>query len=639
MSVETATPKQTHKETLGFQAEVKQLLNLVINSLYSDKEIFLRELVSNGADACDKLRFEALSDEALYEGESELRIRLQFDKDAKTITIEDSGIGMNREEVVENLGTIARSGTKAFFEKLSGDQKKDANLIGQFGVGFYSAFIVADKVTVETRRAGLAAEHGVRWESAAAGDYTLETIERPQRGTTITLHLREGEDDLLESWKLKSILHKYSEHLSLPIYMPKDEGDDKKKKKKEVEWEQVNKATALWQRAKSDITDEEYNEFYKHVGHDWQDPLSWIHSKVEGNLEYTQLLYIPSHPPFDLYERERSHGVKLYVRRVFILEDKEKIMPNYLRFVRGVIDSNDLPLNVSRELLQGSKVVDQISKGSVKKVLGLLEGIAKNDGEKYLSFWQNFGPVLKEGLIEDHNNREQIAKLCRFATTQDDVAEQKISLDDYIGRMKEGQEKIYYVTADSHTAAKSSPHLEVFRKKGIEVLLLSDRVDQWVIGHLTEYEGKSLVSVAQGDLDLGKLEDKAEKKDLEKDQKAFKKLTERMHKVLEDVAEEVRVTHRLTDSPACLVSKSGAMDANMERLLKSMGQALPESKRVLEVNPHHPLVEKLQDVQDEDRFADWSRILFDQSVLAEGGHLEDPAGFTRRLNGLLQSLM
>jgi molecular chaperone HtpG len=639
MSVETATHKEMHKETLGFQAEVKQLLNLVINSLYSDKEIFLRELVSNGADACDKLRFEALSDEALYEGESELRIRLNFDKDAKTITIEDSGIGMNREEVVENLGTIARSGTKAFFEKLSGDQKKDANLIGQFGVGFYSAFIVADKVTVETRRAGLAAEHGVRWESAAAGDYTLETIERPERGTTITLHLREGEDDLLESWKLKSILHKYSEHLSLPIYMPKDDGDDKKKKKKEVEWEQVNKATALWQRAKNDITDEEYNEFYKHVGHDWQDPLSWIHSKVEGNLEYTQLLYIPSHPPFDLYERERSHGVKLYVRRVFILEDKEKIMPNYLRFVRGVIDSNDLPLNVSRELLQGSKVVDQISKGSVKKVLGLLEGIAKNDGEKYLSFWQNFGPVLKEGLIEDHNNREQIAKLCRFATTQDDVAEQKISLDDYIARMKDGQEKIYYVTADSHTAAKNSPHLEVFRKKGIEVLLLSDRVDQFVIGHLTEYEGKSLVSVAQGDLDLGKLEDKAEKKDLEKDQKAFKKLTERMHKVLGEVAEEVRVTHRLTDSPACLVSKEGAMDANMERLLKSMGQAMPESKRVLEVNPHHPLVEKLQDVQDEERFADWSRILFDQSLLAEGGQLEDPAGFTRRLNGLLQSLM
>ncbi len=635
MSVETAT----HKETLGFQAEVKQLLNLVINSLYSDKEIFLRELISNGADACDKLRFEALSDEALYEGESELRIRLDFDKDAKTITIEDSGIGMNREEVVENLGTIARSGTKAFFEKLSGDQKKDANLIGQFGVGFYSAFIVADKVTVETRRAGLAAEHGVRWESEAAGDYTLETIERAARGTTITLHLREGEDDLLESWKLKGILHKYSEHLSLPIYMPKDDGDDKKKKKKEVEWEQVNKATALWQRAKNDITDEEYNEFYKHVGHDWQDPLSWIHSKVEGNLEYTQLLYIPSHPPFDLYERERSHGVKLYVRRVFILEDKEKIMPNYLRFVRGVIDSNDLPLNVSRELLQGSKVVDQISKGSVKKVLGLLEGIAKNDGEKYQSFWQNFGPVLKEGLIEDHSNREQIAKLCRFATTQDDVADQKTSLDDYIARMKDGQEKIYYVTADSHTAAKSSPHLEVFRKKGIEVLLLSDRVDQFVIGHLTEYEGRSLVSVAQGDLDLGSLEDKTEKKDLEKDQKTFKKLTERMHKVLEEVAEEVRVTHRLTDSPACLVSKEGAMDANMERLLKSMGQAMPESKRVLEVNPHHPLVEKLQDVQDEERFADWSRILFDQSLLAEGGHLEDPAGFTRRLNGLLQSLM
>ncbi len=638
MSVETATHTETHKETLGFQAEVKQILKLVINSLYSDKEIFLRELVSNGADACDKLRFEALSDEALYEGEAELRIRLQFDKEAKTITIEDSGIGMNREEVVENLGTIARSGTKAFFERLSGDQKKDANLIGQFGVGFYSAFIVADKVTVETRRAGLTAAHGVRWESEAAGDYTLETIERPERGTKIVLHLRDGEDDLLESWKLKSILHKYSEHLSLPIYMPKDDGDDKKKKK-ETEWEQVNKATALWQRSKNEITDEEYNEFYKHVGHDWQDPLSWIHARVEGNLEYTQLLYIPSHPPFDLYERDRSHGVKLYVRRVFILEDKEKIMPNYLRFVRGVIDSNDLPLNVSRELLQGSKVVDQISKGSVKKVLGLLDGIAKNDTEKYQAFWQNFGPVLKEGLIEDHNNREQIAKLCRFATTQDDAPEQKSSLDAYIARMKDGQEKIYFVTADSHTAAKSSPHLEVFRKKGIEVLLLSDRVDQWVIGHLTEYEGKSLVSVAQGDLDLGGLEDKAEKKDLEKDQKAFKKLTERMQKALGDVADEVRVTHRLTDSPACLVGKEGAMDANMERLLKSMGQAIPESKRVLEVNPHHPLLEKLQDVQDEDRFADWSRILFDQSLLAEGGQLEDPAGFTRRLNGLLQSLM
>jgi len=632
---------EAHKETMGFQAEVKQLLNLVINSLYSNKEIFLRELVSNGADACDKLRFEGLADDALYEDQPDLMVEITADKEAKTLTLEDNGIGMNRQEVMENIGTIARSGTKAFFEKLTGDQKQDSHLIGQFGVGFYSSFIIADKVSVETRRAGLGTEHGVRWESAGEGDYTLETIEKPRRGTRITMHLRDGEEEFLDNWKLKSLIHKYSEHITLPIMMepdappPAEEGEESK----EMEpWEQVNKATALWSMNRNEISEEEYKEFYKSVGHDWQDPMEWVHARVEGNLEYTQLLYVPSKAPFDLNDRERTHGIKLYVRRVFIMEDTEKLMPTYMRFVRGVIDSNDLPLNVSREILQSSKVVDQIKKGSTKKVLGMLEGVAKKGEEEYAKFWSEFGPVFKEGLIEDTSNQERIAKLCRFATSESEGTDQSVALESYVERMKEGQEKIYYITGESHSAAKNSPHLEVFKKKGIEVVLLTDHVDEWVVNHLREFDGKSLVSVTQGDLDLGDLEDKAEKEELKKEEEAFKSLIEQMKGVLGEEVEDIRVTNRLTDSPACLVAGEGAVDANMERIMKSMGQEVPSSKRIMEVNVEHPLVERLQNEQDEERFADWSRILYDQSLLAEGSQLEDPASFTRRLNGLLQTL-
>jgi len=645
MATET---KEAHKETMGFQAEVKQLLKLVINSLYSNKEIFLRELVSNGADACDKLRFEGLSDDALFENDPDLKVEITMDKDAKTITIDDNGIGMNRQEVMENIGTIARSGTKSFFEKLTGDQQQDSHLIGQFGVGFYSSFIVADKVTVETRRAGLTTEHGVRWESSGEGDYTLETIDKERRGTRITLHLRDDEEEFLDGWKIKSLVHKYSEHITLPIMMENDapppaaeDGDESSEPAEPVEqepWEQVNKATALWAMNRNEISEEEYKEFYKSVGHDWQDPMDWIHARVEGNLEYTQLLYLPSKAPFDLNERERSHGIKLYVRRVFIMEDTEKLMPTYLRFVRGVIDSNDLPLNVSRELLQSSKVVDQISKGSVKKVLGMIEGVVKKGEEEYAKFWSEFGPVFKEGLIEDTSNQERIAKLCRFSTSDSESATQNVSLETYVERMKDGQEKIYYITAETYNAAKNSPHLEVFRKKGIEVLLLSDHVDEWVVNHLREFDGKSLISVTQGDLDLGDLEDKKEKKEQEKEEESFKSLIDQMKGVLGEEVEDIRVSHRLTDSPACLVANAGAMDANMERIMKSMGQEVPSSKRVMEINVEHPLVERLQNEADEDRFADWTRILFDQSLLAEGGQLDDPASFTRRLNGLLQTL-
>lgn len=632
---------EAHKETMGFQAEVKQLLNLVINSLYSNKEIFLRELVSNGADACDKLRFEGLADDALYEEDPDLKVEITADKEAKTLVIEDNGIGMNRQEVMENIGTIARSGTKAFFEKLTGDQQQDSHLIGQFGVGFYSSFIIADKVTVETRRAGLTSEHGVRWESGGEGDYTLETIDKPRRGTRITMHLRDGEDEFLDNWKLKSLIHKYSEHITLPIMMEPDatplaeEGEEPK----EMEpWEQVNKATALWSMNRNEISEEEYKEFYKSVGHDWQDPMEWVHARVEGNLEYTQLLYLPSKAPFDLNDRERTHGIKLYVRRVFIMEDTEKLMPTYMRFVRGVIDSNDLPLNVSREILQSSKIVDQIKKGSTKKVLGMLEGIAKKGEEEYAKFWSEFGPVFKEGLVEDTNNQERIAKLCRFATSESEGATQSVALETYVERMKEGQEKIYFITGESHAAAKNSPHLEVFKKKGIEVLLLTDHVDEWVVNHLREFDGKSLVSVTQGDLDLGDLEDKEEKEELKKEEETFKGLIEQMKGVLGEEVEDIRVTNRLTDSPACLVAGAGAIDANMERIMKSMGQEVPTSKRIMEINVEHPLVERLQNEQDEERFADWSRILYDQSLLAEGSQLEDPASFTRRLNGLLQTL-
>ncbi|MBT3308490.1 MAG: molecular chaperone HtpG [Gammaproteobacteria bacterium] len=637
---------ESHKETMGFQAEVKQLLKLVINSLYSNKEIFLRELVSNGADACDKLRFEGLSDDALYEDDPELKVEITFDKEAKTLVIEDNGIGMNRQEVMENIGTIARSGTKSFFEKLTGDQQQDSHLIGQFGVGFYSSFIIADEVTVETRRAGLGAEHGVRWVSGGEGDYTLETIDKARRGTRISMHLRDEEEEFLDNWKLKSLVHKYSEHITLPIMMepdappPAEEGEEPK----EVEpWEQVNKATALWTLNRNEISEEEYKEFYKSVGHDWQDPMDWVHARVEGNLEYTQLLYIPAKAPFDLNDRERAHGIKLYVRRVFIMEDTEKLMPTYMRFVRGVIDSNDLPLNVSREILQSSKIVDQIKKGSVKKVLGLLEGIIKKaeEGkgeEEYAKFWSEFGPVFKEGLIEDTSNQERIAKLCRFATSESEGSEQNTSLETYVERMKEGQNKIYFITAETYNGAKNSPHMEVFRKKGIEVLLLSDHVDEWVTQHLREFDGKSLQSITQGDLDLGELEDKDEKEELKKEEENFKKLIEQMKEVLSEEVDDIRVTNRLTDSPACLVAGAGAMDANMERIMKSMGQEVPGSKRIMEINVEHPLIERLQNETDDERFADWSRILFDQSLLAEGSQLDDPASFTRRLNGLLQTL-
>jgi molecular chaperone HtpG len=622
------------KETLGFQAEVKQLLHLMIHSLYSNKEIFLRELISNASDAADKLRFEALSDAALFENHSELKIRIAFDKEARTLTIADNGIGMNRHEVIDNIGTIAKSGTREFFAALSGDQQKDAVLIGQFGVGFYSAFIVADKVTLTTRRAGLTAEHGVRWESGGEGDYTLEMVHKASRGTEIVLHLKEGEDEFLSDWKIKSTIRKYSDHITLPIVMKKAEWKDGAEVPTDED-ETVNQASALWARSKSDIPDEQYQEFYKHVAHDFEQPLAWSHNRVEGKQEYISLLYIPGRAPFDLYDRERRHGIKLYVRRVFIMDDAEQLMPQYLRFVRGVIDSSDLPLNVSREILQHSKEIDGIKAGSVKKVLGLLEDMAENEPEKYATFWKEFGRVLKEGPGEDFANREKIAGLLRFATTHFDSEEQTVSLKDYIARMKDGQEKIYYVTADTFAAAKHSPHLEIFRKKGIEVLLLSDRVDEWLVGSLPEFEGKKLQSVAKGDLDLGKLEDEAEKEQQKKAEDELKPLIERIQSALGDKVQEVRVTHRLTDSPACIVTGEHDMSANLERLLKAAGQQAPNTKPTLEINPQHALLVRLKSESDEARFSDWAHLLFEQALLAEGGQLEDPASFVRRLNGLL----
>jgi molecular chaperone HtpG len=630
----------THKETLGFQAEVKQLLNLMIHSLYSNKEIFLRELISNASDAADKLRFEALTDDALFDGDADLKIRISLDKTARTVTISDNGIGMSRQEVIDNVGTIAKSGTRQFFESLSGDQAKDAHLIGQFGVGFYSAFIVADRVTLVTRRAGVGAEHGVRWESEGAGEYTLETVEKPTRGTDVILHLREGEDELLSSWTLHSIIRKYSDHITLPIVMKKEEWDkDKGENVVTEEDETVNQASALWARPKSDITQEQYTEFYKHVAHDFEPPLAYVHAKVEGKQEYTQLLYIPGRAPFDLMEYDKRHGIKLYVRRVFIMDDAEQLMPRYMRFVRGVIDSNDLPLNVSREILQASKEIDAIRAGSVKKVLGVLEDLAENDKEKYAKFWQEFGRVLKEGIGEDTANKERIAKLLRFSSTHNDTVEQNISLADYVGRMKEGQEKIYYVTADSFTAAKNSPHLEIFRKKGIEVLLLAERVDEWMISYLTEFDGKSLQSVAKGGLDLGKLEDEEEKKAQEKDADEFKELIGKVKEALGEKVKDVRVTHRLTNSPACLVADEHDVGMNLGRLLKAAGQKGPDTKPILEINPHHPIVAKLNAEAGGERFSDWSYILFDQALLAEGGQLEDPASFVQRLNGLMLAMI
>jgi len=635
------TVEQMSAQTLNFQAEVKQLLHLMIHSLYSNREIFLRELVSNASDACDKLRFEALENGGLFENDAELKIRVAFDKAARTLTVSDNGIGMSRDEVVTNLGTIAKSGTKEFFGKLTGDQKKDAHLIGQFGVGFYSAFIVADKVTVRTRRAGLSAADGVKWECSmtgdSAGEYTVEPIDKADRGTEITLHLRDDQDDLLSSWKLKSIIQKYSDHILQPIVMKKEQWDEEKKAQVVTdEDETVNKANALWARAKSDITDEEYTEFYKHVGHDYEEPLAWTHSKVEGRHEYTQLLYVPGHAPFDMWDRQARHGVKLYVRRVFIMDDAEKLMPVYLRFVRGVVDSNDLPLNVSREILQESKDIDALRAGCTKKVLGMLEDLAENQKEKYATFWKEFGQVLKEGVGEDFANKEKIAGLLRFASTFADTADETVSLADYIGRMKEGQDKIYYVTADSFNAAKNSPHLEIFRKKGIEVLLLSNRVDEWVVGNLTEFDGKQLASVAKGGLDLGALEDEAEKAAVEKETGELKDLLDKMKASLEGKVKEVRVTHRLTDSPACLVADEHDMGMNLARLMKAAGQNMPISKPILEINPAHPVVLRLK--YEDKQFDDWAAVLFDQALLAEGGTLDDPASFVKRINQLMLAM-
>ena len=624
----------SQKETLGFQAEVKQLLQLMIHSLYSNKEIVLRELISNASDASDKLRFSALSDNTLYGGDSDLKIRIAFDKAARTLTITDNGIGMSRAEVIENIGTIAKSGTKEFFKSLTGDQAKDANLIGQFGVGFYSAFIIADKVTLTTLRAG--ETEAVKWESAGEGDFTLEPADKKTRGTEIVLHLREGEDEFLNDWKLKSIIRKYSDHITLPIVMKKSEWKDGEQVPTDED-ETVNKASALWARAKNDITEEEYQEFYKHVSHDFENPLAWSHNRVEGNQEYISLLYVPSKAPFDLYDRERSHGIKLYVKRVFILEDAEKLMPQYLRFVRGVIDSADLPLNVSREILQDSKDIDAIKAASVKKVLGLLEDLAENKPEQYQAFWGEFGPVLKEGPGEDFANKEKIAGLLRFASTHLDTEAQVVGFKDYIARMKEGQEAIYYITADSFAAAQHSPHLEIFRKKGIEVLLLSDRVDEWMLGSLTEFDGKKLQSIAKGDLDLGKLEDEAEKEAKKQVEDAAKDLVEKVKATLGEQVKEVRVTHRLTDSPACLVAGENDLSGNLERMLKAAGQKTPESKPTLEINPTHGLVERLKSEKDDAKFNDLAHLLFDQALLAEGGQLNDPASFVKRMNSLLIS--
>ncbi|ENO92079.1 heat shock protein 90 [Thauera sp. 28] len=642
---EVQNPNNASSQTLNFQAEVKQLLHLMIHSLYSNREIFLRELVSNASDACDKLRFEALDNGSLYENDAELKIRIGFDAEARTITIADNGIGMSRDEAIAHLGTIAKSGTREFFGQLTGDQKKDANLIGQFGVGFYSAFLVADRVTVLTRRAGLAAGEGVRWECSMAGDeagaYTVAQVDKAGRGTEITLHLREGQEDLLSSWKLKSLVRKYSDHIVQPIVMKKEEWNDEQKKQVLTdEDETVNQANALWARAKSDITDDEYKAFYKHVAHDFDEPLAWTHSRVEGRHEYTNLLYIPKNAPFDLWDRNAKHGIKLYVKRVFIMDDAEKLMPTYLRFVRGVVDSADLPLNVSREILQESKDIDTIRSGCTKKVLSMLEGLANSeeaaDKEKYADFWKAFGKVLKEGVGEDFANKEKIAGLLRFASTQLDTADEVVSLADYIGRMKEGQDKIYFVTAETFNAAKNSPHLEVFRKKGIEVLLLSDRVDEWVTGNLTEFDGKPLVSVAKGGLDLGALEDEAEKKEAEKAADEYKELLDKMKASLGERVKDVKVTLRLTDSPACLVADEHDLGMNLARILKAAGQNAPVSKPILEINPSHPAVLRLK--YEDKHFDDWAAVLFDQALLAEGGTLDDPATFVKRINQLMMAM-
>lgn len=621
------------QETRGFQSEVKQLLHLMIHSLYSNKEIFLRELISNASDAADKLRFRALSDTSLYQGEGELHVRVSFNKEQRTLTIADNGIGMTREEVIDHLGTIAKSGTKSFLESMGSDQAKDSQLIGQFGVGFYSAFIVADKVTVRTRAAGASAEQGVFWESAGEGEYTVADITKAERGTEITLHLREGEDEFLDDWRVRSIISKYSDHIALPVEIEHQEENDGETV---VSWEKINKAQALWTRTKSDISDEEYQEFYKHISHDYSDPLIWSHNRVEGKQEYTSLLYIPSQAPFDMWNRDHKHGLKLYVQRVFIMDDAEQFMPNYLRFVRGLIDSNDLPLNVSREILQDSRVTQNLRSALTKRVLQMLDKLAKEDNDKYQTFWKNFGLVLKEGPAEDNANQEAIAKLLRFATTHTDSSEQTVSLPEYIARMKDGQEKIYYITADSYAAAKSSPHLELLRKKGIEVLLLSDRIDEWMMSYLTEFDGKSFQSVSKTDESLEKLADE-ETEQAKEAEKALEPFVERVKTLLGDRVKEVRLTHRLTDTPAIVTTDSNDMSTQMAKLFAAAGQAVPEVKYIFELNPDHPLVKRAADTQDDATFGEWVELLMDQALLAERGQLEDPNQFIRRMNQLLVS--
>lgn len=618
------------QETRGFQSEVKQLLHLMIHSLYSNKEIFLRELISNASDAADKLRFRALSTPALYEGDGELLVRLACDKEKRTLTLSDNGIGMSRDEVIDNLGTIAKSGTKAFLESIGSDQAKDSQLIGQFGVGFYSAFIVADKVTVRTRSAGASAEEGVFWESAGEGDYTIADITKMERGTEITLHLREGEDEYLDDWRLRSVISKYSDHIALPVEIEtKNEEDDT------VTWEKINKAQALWTRGKSEISDEEYNEFYKHISHDFSEPLSWSHNRVEGKQEYTSLLYVPARAPFDMWNRDHKHGLKLYVQRVFIMDDAEQFMPNYLRFIRGLIDSNDLPLNVSREILQDNRVTQNLRGALTKRVLQMLEKLASDDGEKYQQFWQQFGLVLKEGPAEDHSNQEAIAKLLRFASTHGDSSAQTVSLTDYVSRMNEGQEKIYYITADSYAAANSSPHLELFRKKGLEVLLLSERIDEWMMSYLTEFEGKSFQSVSKADEELNKLADESEEQKAA--EKALEPFVDRVKTLLGERVKDVRLTHRLTDTPAIVTTETDEMSTQMAKLFAAAGQQAPEVKYIFELNPEHRLVKRAADVEADEPFSQWIELLLDQALLAERGTLEDPNQFIRRMNRLLSA--
>ena len=634
---------ETQKETLGFQTEVKQLLHLMIHSLYSNKEIFLRELISNASDAVDKLRFEALAKPELLEGGAELKIRISFDKQANTVTLEDNGIGMSRDEAVAHLGTIAKSGTSDFLKHLTGDQKKDSHLIGQFGVGFYSAFIVADRVDVFSRRAGLAASEGVHWESHGEGEFSVASIDKPERGTRIVLHLKKGEDEFADGWRLRNIVKKYSDHIALPIELPKEslssqESDEEKDQPAEPEWETVNRASALWTRPRAEVKDEEYQEFYKHVSHDFDNPLSWSHNKVEGKLEYTSLLYVPGRAPFDLYQRDASKGLKLYVQRVFIMDQADEFLPLYLRFIKGVVDSNDLSLNISREILQKDPIIDSMKSALTKRVLDMLEKLAKNEPEQYQAFWKNFGQVLKEGPAEDFANKEKIAGLLRFASSNDANGEQVVSLADYLGRMKEGQDKIYYLTGESHAQVKNSPHLEVFRKKGIEVLLLTDRIDEWLMSYLTEFDGKSFVDVARGDLDLGKLDSEEDKKAQEEVAKAKEGLVERLKSALGDEVAQVRVSHRLTDSPAILAIGEQDLGLQMRQILEASGQKVPESKPIFEFNPSHPLIERLDAEPDEDRFGDLSHILFDQAALAAGDSLKDPAAYVQRLNKLLVEL-